>query len=195
MLHGEQSVEIHYVLPVSADVTSRLKIDAIYDKGASKGAILVATRSIFEANHKLPLATLRSTYFLRGDGGFGGLSEGAPKPHQLPVDREPDIAVVTRTRIDQALVYRLSGDYNPLHEDPGVAQSAGFDGQYFMGCVPTASLAASCSKTSAETSSVPSNPLRYAFRARYSPVKRFARRYGTSGLASLEFARMWQIAI
>jgi acyl dehydratase len=127
VLHGEQTVELHQPLPVAAEVVSRLKIDAIYDKGPAKGAILHATREIFEARGGAKLATLKSTSFLRGDGGFGGKAEGAPKPHPIPDTRAPDLTVDVGTRTDQALLYRLSGDLNPLHIDPAVARGAGFE--------------------------------------------------------------------
>lgn len=127
VLHGEQTVELCRPLPVAAEVVSRLKIDAIYDKGPAKGAILYATREIFEAGAGVKLATLKSTSFLRGDGGFGGKAQGAPKPHVIPDHRAPDLTVDVRTRNDQALLYRLSGDWNPLHIDPAIARQAGFE--------------------------------------------------------------------
>ncbi|PKQ01825.1 MAG: 3-alpha,7-alpha,12-alpha-trihydroxy-5-beta-cholest-24-enoyl-CoA hydratase, partial [Alphaproteobacteria bacterium HGW-Alphaproteobacteria-12] len=71
------------------------------------------------------LCTLTSTIFARGDGGFGGPREGAPAPHKLP-EREPDMSVDAETKPDQALLYRLSGDRNPLHSDPEFAKAVGF---------------------------------------------------------------------
>jgi acyl dehydratase len=65
--------------------------------------------------------------FLRADGGFGGKSEGAPKPRPVPADRSPDLQTSMPVTLNQALIYRLAGDYNPLHIDPEVASSAGFD--------------------------------------------------------------------
>jgi acyl dehydratase len=127
VLHGEQSLEIHRPLPVEGDLSSVLVIDEIYDKGAEKGALLYSTRRLFHAPSGAPLATLRQSSFLRGDGGFRGKRDGAPRPHALPQGRESDHVVEIRTRIDQALIYRLSGDYNPLHVDPAVATAAGFD--------------------------------------------------------------------
>ena len=127
VLHGEQTVELHRPLSLAAKVISRLRIDDIFDKGAAKGAVLIATREIFDESSGDKLATLRSTSFLRGDGGFGGRADGAPKPHLILEGRVPDLTVDVPTRIDQALIYRLSGDYNPLHIDPVVARSAGFD--------------------------------------------------------------------
>ena len=72
------------------------------------------------------IATVRQCSFLRGDGGFGGRSDGAPAPHPMP-DRPTDDVIRMRTRPEQALIYRLSGDYNPLHIDPKVAEQGGFE--------------------------------------------------------------------
>ena len=150
VLHGEQTVELHQPLPAAAEVVSRLKIDAIYDKGAAKGAILYSTREIVEAGGGAKLATLRSTSFLRGDGGFGGRADGAPKAHVIPDHRAPDLTIDIGTRTDQALLYRLSGDLNPLHIDPAVARRAGFErpilhGLCTYGIVGRALLASLCS--------------------------------------------------
>jgi acyl dehydratase len=71
--------------------------------------------------------TMGNVSFLRADGGFGGKSEGAPKPLAVPMDRPPDLTASLPVSLNQALVYRLAGDYNPLHIDPEVARSAGFD--------------------------------------------------------------------
>ena len=125
ILHGETSVELFATLPTAGDLHGRTTIDAIYDKGADKGAIVLSSRRI-EDSAGTHLATVRNTLFLRGDGGFGGQSEGAPRPHPLPTDRVPDHVVTLATIQNQALIYRLSGDYNPLHADPAVAQAAGF---------------------------------------------------------------------
>ena len=125
ILHGETSVELFATLPTAGDLHGRTTIDAIYDKGADKGAIVLSSRRI-EDSSGTHLATVRNTLFLRGDGGFGGQSEGAPRPHPLPTDRVPDHVVTLATTQNQALIYRLSGDYNPLHADPAVAQAAGF---------------------------------------------------------------------
>jgi len=69
--------------------------------------------------------TVTATFFARGDGGFGGPSEGQPEPHPIPA-RAPDASIDIPTRVDQAVIYRLSGDYNPLHIDPAFAKMAGF---------------------------------------------------------------------
>jgi acyl dehydratase len=125
VVHGEQRLTLHKPLPPAADVVMDERVAGVYDKGADKGAIIVTEREIRDAASGDRLCTLMSTIFARGDGGFGGPKEGAPKPHTLP-DRAPDLIHDCDTRPDQALLYALSGDRNPLHRDPGVAKMAGF---------------------------------------------------------------------
>jgi acyl dehydratase len=127
LLHAEQSLRVHKPLPVEGTVRSETTIDEIYDKGAAKGAIMYMTRKLFDAASGDLLITMGTVSFLRGDGGFGGKSEGAPKPRSVPSDRPPDLIAKLPVALNQALIYRLAGDYNPLHIDPEVARSAGFD--------------------------------------------------------------------
>lgn len=127
LLHAEQSLLLHKPLPVEGTVSSEISIDEIYDKGAEKGAILYMTRKLFDSASGDLLVTLGIVSFLRGDGGFGGKSDGAPKPRPVPNDRPPDMTMELPSTFNQALIYRLSGDYNPLHIDPEVAGLAGFD--------------------------------------------------------------------
>ena len=127
ILHGEQSLQMHKPLPPAATVVGEHRIEEIYDKGAGKGALMLLTRRLFDQASGDLLATVGSSVFMRGDGGFGGRSDGAPKPHPLPSDRAPDLTLDLSTRPEQALLYRLSGDLNPLHVDPAVAAAAGFD--------------------------------------------------------------------
>ena len=87
---------------------------------------MLLSRRLHDAASGDLLATIGSTAFLRGDGGFGGRSDGAPKPHPMPTDRPADLTLDFATRPEQALIYRLSGDYNPLHVDPEVAVAGGF---------------------------------------------------------------------
>lgn len=124
VVHGEQRLTLHKPLPAKADIVANSRVIGAYDKGADKGAVIVTETEISEKGGD-KLCTLVSTTFARGDGGFGGPKEGAPKPHPLP-DREPDQTVEADTRPDQALLYRLSGDRNPLHSDPEFAKAAGF---------------------------------------------------------------------
>jgi acyl dehydratase len=125
VLHGEQGLVIHKPLPPAGRVLGRTTIEEIIDKGAGKGALIYSNREIRDKETGALLASLTSTSFLRADGGFGGPA-GPTKPvHNLP-ERSPDLACDIATSPQQALVYRLSGDYNPLHADPNVAKQAGF---------------------------------------------------------------------
>lgn len=125
-LHGEQGLVVHAPLPASATVLGRNRVTEIIDKGAGKGALLKMERDIVDAATGQVLAVRTSTSFLRGDGGCGAPGAAAPKPEPLPT-RAPDARIVMGTRPEQALLYRLSGDYNPVHASPSVARKAGFD--------------------------------------------------------------------
>ncbi|WP_422932924.1 MaoC/PaaZ C-terminal domain-containing protein [Sphingobium cupriresistens] len=124
MLHAETHMTLHAPLPVKGELTSHTAFGPVVDKGADKGAILYQTRQI-HADDGRHIATVRNTNFLRGDGGFGGSSEGQITPHPIP-RRAPDLRIALPTADNQALLYRLSGDMNPLHIDPRAARSAGF---------------------------------------------------------------------
>ncbi|AEG51414.1 3-alpha,7-alpha,12-alpha-trihydroxy-5-beta-cholest-24-enoyl-CoAhydratase [Sphingobium chlorophenolicum L-1] len=123
LLHGEQSVTLHAPLPVEGELRGETTIDMIVDKGADKGALLYASRRIYDSANLL-LATVRQVSFLRGDGGCGGPGGQPIPPHPIP-ERPCDATATLQTRPEQALLYRLSGDYNPLHLDPVVAAEAG----------------------------------------------------------------------
>jgi acyl dehydratase len=125
VVHGEQRLTLHRPLPPSATILADSRFIACLDKGAGKGAVLVSETAIREKASGEALCTLTSSIFARGDGGFGGPSEGGPAVHAIP-DRAPDMEVDIPTRPDQALLYRLSGDRNPLHSDPGFAKAVGF---------------------------------------------------------------------
>ena len=126
VLHGEQGLRLHEPLPAAGTVVGTTRIDEIVDKGAGKGALLYSTREIRDKASGKLLAEVASVGFLRGDGGFGG-PEGAPrKPQPIP-ERAPDASVEINTLPQSALIYRLSGDFNPLHADPDVARAAGFE--------------------------------------------------------------------
>lgn len=125
MLHGEQRLTVHQPLPPAAEILVKGGITGVYDKGEGKGTLVTNETNVKLADGS-PLYTLGSTLFFRGDGGFGGQSEGAPVPHTLP-DREPDAVCEMPGRSDQAMVYALCGDRNPLHRDPEFAKKAGFD--------------------------------------------------------------------
>lgn len=124
ILHGGTSVQIHAPLPTDQEVVGYTRFGPFYDKGAGKGTIGYQTREIYlsDGTH---VATVRNATFLRGNGGTGGSAGEQPRPHPLP-DRAPDAVHVLPTAANQAMIYRLSGDYNPLHVDPAVAAAAGF---------------------------------------------------------------------
>lgn len=126
VLHGEQAFEIHKPLPAEGRIIGKTSITEIIDKGEGKGALMYSERKVYDADTAELYCTLTSTTFCRGDGGFGGPSVAAPKPHSLP-DRAPDQSITLPTLPQAALIYRLSGDFNPLHADPDIAQKAGFE--------------------------------------------------------------------
>lgn len=125
LLHGEQRLTIHQTIPRAAETLVSGSTTGFYDKGEGRGA-LVTNETKVKLKDGSDLFTLGGTMFYRGDGGFGGQSEGAPVPHTLP-DREPDTSCEMPGRVDQAMVYALCGDRNPLHRDPDFAKRAGFD--------------------------------------------------------------------
>lgn len=126
VLHGEQGFEIFKPLPPKGTVVGRSRVTGLFDKGTGKGAVLLSERDVVDKASGELLCRLTSTTMLRGDGGFGGPSGPLPAPHPLP-ERAPDLQSRIATAPSAALIYRLSGDYNPLHADPEVARKAGFD--------------------------------------------------------------------
>jgi acyl dehydratase len=125
MLHGEEKIELHRPLPTSGSFTAVDRVAAVYDKGEGKGALIIRKTEWHLASGE-HVATITTSLFCRAEGGFGGPSGGAPKPHPTP-SRPPDMSVDYPTRPDQALLYRLSGDANPLHAEPAYARQAGFE--------------------------------------------------------------------
>jgi acyl dehydratase len=125
VLHGEQGLRLLKPLPPAGTVVARTVIEEIVDKGKDKGALVYSRRDVRDKETGELLASLNSTSFLRGDGGFGGPTGPTKAPHALP-ERAPDLAADLATLPQAALIYRLSGDYNPLHADPEVARIAGF---------------------------------------------------------------------
>lgn len=125
MVHGEQAMIIHQPLPHSVTVRGTTRIVDVTDKGPGKGALLYIEREVSDVVSGERYATVFQTAFCRGDGGLGGTVR-APAPVWTRPDRQPDHAPELPTSGQQALIYRLSGDDNPLHCDPEVALEAGF---------------------------------------------------------------------
>ncbi|MAD91244.1 MAG: 3-alpha,7-alpha,12-alpha-trihydroxy-5-beta-cholest-24-enoyl-CoA hydratase [Gammaproteobacteria bacterium] len=126
VLHSEQRMQLHKPLPKKADLLINKKVSDVFDWGPRKGALF-----LFEAEGRIAtdntlLFTLGCTVIARGDGGFGGPNGKGPRPHRAP-KRDPDFTCDLSTREDQALLFRLTGDRNPLHADPSKANQAGFD--------------------------------------------------------------------
>ncbi|HUF34072.1 MAG TPA: MaoC/PaaZ C-terminal domain-containing protein [Acidimicrobiales bacterium] len=124
LVHGEQAFELKRPIPVEGTVSTTSEITGIYDKG--KGAVIVSEATSTDTSSGEVLFTTRSSVFIRGAGGFGG-ERGPSGPRNVPPERAPDHQVTYPTSPHQALVYRLSGDRNPLHSDPTFAEMAGFD--------------------------------------------------------------------
>ena len=125
VVDGERDITFHKPLSEKANITADSSILGVFDKGKDKGAVILR-KTVLKDEKGENLATLIASQFARGDGGFGGPSNGQPEPHKIPT-RAPDMTVDISTRPDQALIYRLCGDRNPLHSDPEFAKRAGFD--------------------------------------------------------------------
>ena len=124
LVHGQQAVTLHKPIPVKGEATVKGKLVAMYDKG--KAAVVVTETDATDDSDGQPLYTLRSSAFIRGEGGWGG-DRGPSGAQNVPPHRAPDHQVTFRTTPDQAFVYRLNGDRNPLHTDPSFAAMGGFD--------------------------------------------------------------------
>lgn len=125
LLHGEQGLTIFKPLPPAGTVIGRTRITGLIDKGKEKGAVLLSERDVIDKASGDLLCKVTMSAVLRGDGGFGGPTGPAPRPHGIP-HHTPDLTCDLPTLPQAALIYRLSGDYNPLHVDPAVAAAAGF---------------------------------------------------------------------
>ncbi len=122
LVHGQQSVTLHRPIPVTGTATLQSEITGMYDKGKA-AVVLMTTSAVLDGE---PLYTNTSSVFIRGEGGWGG-DRGPSGPRNEPPDRDADRRVTYETSPNQALVYRLSGDRNPLHSDPGFAAMGGFE--------------------------------------------------------------------
>ena len=125
VVNGEQGFTLRRPLKGQDAVIGRTRIVEVIDKGPGKGALLLLERTITEKASGDLIGAVTQTIFCRGDGGFGGPPREAPPPHPIPA-RAPDAVCDLGTRPEMALIYRLSGDYNPLHAEPAFAKAAGF---------------------------------------------------------------------
>jgi acyl dehydratase len=129
LVHGQQSVTLHRELPVEGTATAVSKVAAMYDKGKAAVVVIENTATLPDGS---PLYATTMSAFIRGEGGWGG-DRGPSGPQNVPPDRAADHVVTYQTSRDQALVYRLSGDRNPLHSDPAFAKMGGFDAPILHG--------------------------------------------------------------
>jgi acyl dehydratase len=125
MVNGEQGVTLHQPLKGHNTVIGRQRVVEVIDKGAGKGALVLSERKVTDKATGELIATVTQTTFCRADGGFGGPPREAPAPHPIPA-RAPDAVCDLPTRPEAALIYRLSGDRNPLHAEPAAARQAGY---------------------------------------------------------------------
>ena len=125
LVAGEQGLTLHRPLKARGTVVGKTRVTEIIDKGAGKGALVYSERIVTDQETGERIATATQTTFCRSDGGFGGPPREAPPVHAIP-ERAPDHVCDLATRPETALIYRLSGDPNPLHVDPAVAKAAGF---------------------------------------------------------------------
>ena len=126
LLHGEQQLIVHRPLAPAGEIDASYRLAAVVDKGEGKGALVHFEKQLHDAKSSELLCTVRSTLFLRGDGGagsFGTAPEPLPATPDVPLERLDEL----KTSIGSALLYRLNGDRNPLHADPAAAAEAGFD--------------------------------------------------------------------
>ena len=124
ILHAEQDFRIDKPLPPTGRIRGEFRVVGIEDKGEGRGALFLQEKSLFDTIDGSHLATVGSTLFLRSNGGEGGFGDPAPAAATVP-DRAPDRVTEIPTLPRQALSYRLSGDWNPLHADPKIARLLG----------------------------------------------------------------------
>lgn len=126
VLHAEQRLQLFRPLPPAADLVIDKRIVDVFDRGPKLGAMVLFEAEARLAQDATVLFTLSNTIIARGDGGFGGVNGKGPSPHRVP-RREADLYCELESRRDQALLYRLTGDRNPLHADPKSAAAVGFE--------------------------------------------------------------------
>ncbi|MGE2735475.1 MaoC/PaaZ C-terminal domain-containing protein [Mycolicibacterium vaccae] len=125
LLHGSQSIRVLSPLPPAGRLRVVTEVADIQDKGPGKNAVVMLKGTGTDPDSGQTLAETLTTLVIRGEGGFGGEPGQRPAAPEFP-DRAPDASIELPTREDQALIYRLSGDRNPLHSDPWFAQLAGY---------------------------------------------------------------------
>jgi hypothetical protein len=125
LVHAEQAASFHAPLPAAAETVGSARVALVADRGPGRGAVVALEREIRDAASGMLYCTLRQTLFLRGDGGFGG--PPAPNPSSIIPERQLDMRAEFAVDPRAALIYRLSGDPNPLHIDPEAARRGGFD--------------------------------------------------------------------
>lgn len=124
VVHGSLDLTFHHPLAPTGEVETSFSITGLSDKGAGRGGIVLQDIGVAQRGERA--CTVLSTLFVRGGGGFGG-STGAEAPAHSAPDRAPDSTAALATALNQAMLFRLLGDRNPLHIDPAVAKAAGFD--------------------------------------------------------------------
>lgn len=124
-LHGEQRIEIHRPVTQPCAVRVHARVVSVRDKGSGRGAVVVTQQELFDVADDVKISTLTTTCFGRSEGGCGDAGPSSPKPHSLPT-RDPDDVIEFQTPANLALLYRLTGDRNPIHADPVAAERAGF---------------------------------------------------------------------
>lgn len=122
ILHAGQSLTLHAPIPASGAARISSRVADVWDKG--KAAVIVLEQAATDLDGN-PLWTTAMQIWARGEGGFGG--EAGPDAATTVPERAADTVLRSPTGTQQALVYRLSGDMNPLHADPSFAQMAGFE--------------------------------------------------------------------
>lgn len=125
VVHGSERIELTCDLPTAAHVQATNRIVGVQDKGPGRGALVISRREIVDAGTGARLATVIQRAFCRGDGGLGSMGEAPPAPATIP-DRPADQVLQVETSARAAAIYRLMGDWNPLHIDPDFARRAGF---------------------------------------------------------------------
>ena len=130
IMHGEEEIIMHRPLAAKGALIARHRVTDVVDKGPGRGALVTYDKELYDTVDGALVATVRHTTFARGDGGFSGgtvaAQNSAPRPAAMP-DRPPDRTRAIPSMPQQALLYRLCADRNPLHSNPAVALKAGFD--------------------------------------------------------------------